>query len=320
VQSFWNLWRPGLYKRVEIVPERVVDLERTKPKRRAVAAFSGGVDSTFTALRHRRKLAGNGSYELDTVLMVQGFDVNLANGEHFQRLLRRTEPFLSNLGLDLRVIRTNSKELNLQRWEDTFVCQLACCLHQHSHEFEFALVGSSNAYNGLVFPWGSTPVTDPLYSGDALTVVHDGAGFSRSDKVAAIAHSPLAVAGLKVCWEGHQQDENCGVCEKCVRTRLNFLAVGEANPACFDGALDLSTIEGIPIRNHAQYMDLRSIVEYAEGRQAKAEWLVLLKRRLRRYLREAAAARRRERIAAALDAVGMKMIVKRGLQSLGLMR
>ena len=320
IQSFWNLWRPALYKRIDVQPEAIVDLERRKPGRRAIAAFSGGVDSTFTALRHKLKLAGTGSYNLDTVLMVHGFDVASANSESFDQLVRRTEPLLSHLDLDLKIVRTNSKELRLTKWENSFGPLLAGCLHLFSAQFEFGLVASSEPYNDLFLPWGSNPITDGLLSGDAFAIIHDGAGFSRTDKIATIARYPAAVAGLKVCWEGSEQHKNCGVCEKCVRTRLNFLAVGEPSPACFEGSLDLSAIASIPIRNHPAFAQLRSIASFAQERQVKAEWLERLNDRLNAHERQVRAERRREHLASALEAIGMKTAVKRGLQLLRLMR
>jgi hypothetical protein len=312
VQAFWHLWRPQRYRRIDIVPETIVDLERRKSGRRAIAAFSGGVDSTFTALRHGLKLAGTGAYNLDTVLMVHGFDVVLPNRDHFDRLMERTRPLLAELGLALKIIRTNSKELQLSAWEDTFSSQLAGCLHHFSDTFEFGLIGSSEPYNDLSLPWGSNPITDGLLSVDEFAIVHDGAGYSRTDKIAALVRYPAAVAGLKVCWEGSEQDRNCGICEKCMRTRLNFLAVGEADPACFDTGLDLAAIAAIPIGSPVLFTEFRSIATYARRNHIDAEWLHRLNDRLKAYQRQ-------KRVANALAAIGMKDIVKRGLRSLRLM-
>ena len=320
IQWFWHLWRPELYNRIEIVPEKIVDLERRKPGRRAIAAFSGGVDSTFTALRHKMKLAGTGSYNLDTVLMVHGFDVNLANAGHFDQLIQRTAPFLAKLGVPLRIVRTNSKELGLQIWEDTFGAQLACCLHQFSDEFEFGLIGSAEPYTDLHLPWGSNPITDGLMSGDGFAIVHDGRGYSRTDKIAVLVQYPAAVASLKVCWEGREQHQNCGVCEKCIRTQLNFLAAGHGYPACFESPFDLTLIDTIPIRNDVQFIELQSIADFAEARNIDAEWLNRLNNRLKAYKHQLRAVKRREQLVTALEAVGMKEFVKRGLRSLRLMK
>ena len=319
IQSFWHLFRPELYKRIDIVPETIVDLERRKPGRRAIAAFSGGVDSTFTALRHKMKLAGTGSYNLDTVLMVHGFDVNLANADHFDRLIQRTEPFLTQLGVALRIIRTNSKELNLQNWEDSHGLQLAACLHLLSEEFEFGLIGSTDRYDSLYFPWGTSPTTDHLLSGDALGVVHDGAGYSRTDKIAALLQYPFSVSGLRVCWEGKDQFKNCGVCEKCIRTRLNFLAAGQPHPTCFEGDLDLTLIDTISLRNSVQLIELQSIADFADANNIDAEWVDRAKRRLKIYRNEILRKKRVQDVADTLEKLGLKGAVKAGLRAIRVM-
>ena len=155
-------------------------------------------------------------------------------------------------------------------------------MHLLSAEFSTALIGSSEPYDALVLPWGSNPVTDHLLSGGNLTIVHDGAAFSRTDKIAFLSGVPSAVQSLKVCWEGKQQGRNCGVCEKCVRTQLNFLAIGVTQPPCFDAPLDLQRIPTIRIRNDALLAEFASILQYAEGRKINAEWVRLLRKRIRR--------------------------------------
>jgi hypothetical protein len=153
------------------------------------------------------------------------------------------------------------------------MAQLACCLHNYSHDFYYALVGSSEPYDGLVLPWGSNPATDHLLSGGTMRLVHDGAGFSRTEKVAYIANDRTASRVLKVCWEGKEAHKNCGVCDKCVRTQANFLAVGVARPACFDAPLDPRLISTIPLNGAVQRAEVESIIAYAKAKGMKGEWL-----------------------------------------------
>ena len=100
-QEAWVLWRPHLYQKIRIIPDSIVDRGPAMDKK-VVAAFSGGVDSIFTTLRHKAKALGNASYPLnDTVLMVHGFDVPLAAPDQVDSLKERTRPFLDELGLKL---------------------------------------------------------------------------------------------------------------------------------------------------------------------------------------------------------------------------
>jgi hypothetical protein len=116
-----------------------------------------------------------------------------------------------------------------------------------------------------------------------MPLVHDGAGFSRTAKVAAIRKIPLVLKTLAVCWAGAIPGRNCGVCQKCIRTRLNFLAAGISDHQCFDTPFDLSLINSLPIATDVQYRDLSEIVDYAEQHGKTGEWLSLLHRRLRKW-------------------------------------
>ena len=283
LQEAWTLWRPNRYKKIAVSAEQVVDTERPRPPK-ALAAFSGGVDSVFTLLRHAKNLRGTGFYPLDDALvLIDGFDIPLSSPHRLEALKARIAPLATELGFKIKVVRTNLKELMLQEWEDTFIPQLAACLHNFSHAYAYALVGSSEPYDTLVTPWGSNPTTDPLLSGGAMRVIHDGAGYSRTEKVALIAKHPTATRVLKVCWEGYDTSKNCGVCEKCVRTQLNFLAAGEAAPACFDKPLELKAIAAIPLRNKIVCGELKTIAAYAKRRGIKAPWLDALEQRIKAY-------------------------------------
>jgi len=81
-------------------------------------------------------------------------------------------------------------------------------------------------------PIGSHPTVDGLFSSQRITVVHDGARYPRFQKVRELAHWPAALGALRVCPGDPGTELNCGVCEKCLRTRLELLAAGvEETPA-----------------------------------------------------------------------------------------
>lgn len=281
-QDAWSAWKPQVYKKVSISADRIV--EPMPDKDEAITAFSGGIDSLFTALRHSKKLLGEASYPLKgKALLVHGFDVPLSEPAQFEALQKRTAPLREELGFELITIRTNLREINLQEWEDTFAAQLACCMHNYAHDCSYALIGSSEPYNHLIIPWGSSPVTDHLLSSSNFKIVHDGAGFSRTEKVELVAKYPNAAAVAKVCWEGKETYKNCGHCEKCVRTLINFKAVGVDTPTCFENRLHTSMIRGMDIRNDAQCMELRSIVTYANKHGIKGDWLNTVIARIKSY-------------------------------------
>lgn len=281
-QLAWSRWLPDRYEPVAIEADVVVDA-RPREGERALSAFSGGVDSTFTLLRNRPS-ADPTTFSLEHVVLVHGFDIALANGDALEELVARTAPSRDLAGVRLQVVRTNSKELGLQSWEDSCGAQLAACLHLYSGTFSHALIGSSDPYDALVFPWGSNPVTDPLLSGGQMTIVNDGSAFCRTAKLAWLATWPAAVEALKVCWEGRYQGRNCGVCEKCVRTRINLLAAGVSTTPGFEAPFDPRDIVRLPIESHMALGELQAIVRYGERRAIDEPWFLALRARVSKGL------------------------------------
>jgi hypothetical protein len=266
-QQAWSCWKPDVYAPVNIEPSSIEDDPPHGPAR-SIAAFSGGADSIFTVLCHARDL-----YSLDSAMLVHGFDVPTDRADDFNLLIERVRPVVGHLNLRLRVVRTNIAELRIQDWADSFLAQLSCCLHNYSHEFRYGLAGSGEPYNALVLPWGQNPCTDYLLSGNAFSIVHDGAAYSRTEKVAVIAKDPIATRAVKVCWAAADRYTNCGTCEKCIRTRMNFRAVGVDNPSCFDGEVTPEQIRLTSLGNETQRAEFRSILAYANAREMRGDWL-----------------------------------------------
>ena len=220
--------------------------------------------------------------KLSACMLVQGFDITLDNQTDFEHVLEKSKRVHGSLDLETFWVRTNIKALRLQNWEDSFAAQLASCLHLFSHRFSVGLIGSSEPYHALVIPWGSSPITDHLLSGSAMKIVHDGAGFSRTEKVNRLSQRADAIDNVRVCYEGKKEDRNCGKCEKCVRTKMNLLASGIRNPACFDEPLDLADVDSINVRNAAVLAELQSILSFAQENAISEIWVDHLRRRVRR--------------------------------------
>ena len=278
-QEAWSCWKPDVYRPVKIKPSSIVD-DVPRGQAQTIAAFSGGADSIFSVLRH----AGD-QYAISSAMLVHGFDVPTDRADDLNLLIDRLRPLLDSLNLRPRIVRTNLAELRLQRWEDSFLAQLSCCLHNYSHEFRYGLTGSGEPYNALVLPWGQNPCTDYLLSGDGFSIVHDGAAFSRTEKIEVIAQDPIATKAVKVCWFAADRSKNCGICEKCVLTRLNFKAVGIDNPSCFDGEITQDQIRLATLWNETYRAGFRSILDYADRRGMRGDWLDVMRQCLRYYER-----------------------------------
>jgi hypothetical protein len=196
------------------------------------------------------------------------------------------------LGKRLIEVETNARELldPYGNWgTHTHGSALASVAHALSGVVRKAYIPSSFD-RGERFAWGSHPLLDPLWSSEALEVVHDDTTVTRFHKTATIAGSNVALAHLRVCWENRDNAYNCGRCEKCVRTMLTLRLAGALDRCpTFDAALDLSVIERLPVTTPARRTFYLEILEAArrvgDGEVASAVEGLLFPPRRRRAAR-----------------------------------
>ncbi len=270
-QAAWACWCPQLYRQVEITAE--VEREQFKVEsKKAIAAFSGGVDGCFTLWRHRMGRCGRWQRNIQAGLMVHGFDIPLAQEEAFKLTLKKSGAMLASLDVELITLATNFRELQ-QDWEDAFGAAIASCLMLFQGGYSAGLIGSSDPYQALNLPYGSNPITDPLLSSQSFQIICDGASCTRLQKVQEIANWQAAMTNLRVCWEGNQYDKNCGRCEKCIRTILNFRVLGLGLPPCFEQDVTDEQILGMKKLKKAQLIELYPILETAKAQGIAEPWV-----------------------------------------------
>lgn len=80
-----------------------------------------------------------------------------------------------------------------------------------------------------IIPCASSPFIDNEFKFASCSVVHDGWELSRPEKIKTIVdfrNKNNAKVGLHVCWY-NTSGENCNLCEKCTRTYMSLIAMGE---------------------------------------------------------------------------------------------
>jgi hypothetical protein len=222
VVGLMHAWRTGYpwrdYQMIEIEAD-LLEPSHGSNGQRTLSFFTGGVDSFFTVLRHQPDGDAINRVQIDDLLTVWGFDIPLADGDAFERLVGRNQEIAAVLGHGVVTIATNLRESawQLTHWgevgQGAGLAGLALALE---HGYSKVLVPSSVGYN-LMLPYGTHPFLDQLLSTTTLRIEDDAASFTRQQKLEALTGSSLAMSNLRVCWEG-KNDRNCGSCEKCLRT------------------------------------------------------------------------------------------------------
>lgn len=281
-QAVWSKLLPDTYKTIEIIPDEIRTDESRTPG--AICAYSGGVDGSFSVWRHSQKKWGHRSQDIKLCAIVHGFDIPLEDEAAFADAEKRGRATLDSIGIGLESVRTNLREHLRTCWEHSFLCALVATLGHFKKVAGTCIVGSGVPYDYLVIPWGSSPVTDHLLNAGDLAVMHDGASHSRTEKVAEIAEWSEGVANLRVCWQGPKKGENCGRCEKCIRTKFNFLATSNPVPDCIPGRDLLGDLGAVVIRNDFVRIEWQQIYDYAIRHKVEASWVPRIPHLLRRPL------------------------------------
>jgi hypothetical protein len=215
--------------------------------------FTGGVDS-FHALLTNLETVG-------ALIFVQGFDIPLTDEPRLDATARLLDRVADECNLRVLTVRTNLRQHPVFRrghWGNhTHGAALGAVAQVLAPHVGHVLIASSD----VPPPHGSTVELDRCWSSAAVGVATAGPGVARLDKVAAIAHHPLVHQELRVCWENRSAALNCGECEKCVRTQVQFAAAGALDQLSCFGTIDL------PARIRA----LWSIPHHLAGQWADAQ-------------------------------------------------
>jgi hypothetical protein len=225
----WTLWRPDIFRPVAISADEVVDDRADGAGHladQAVAAFSGGVDGAFAAHALQSGLLGHRSLQINAAVLVQGFDIALGEDRAFADAVRGARAMLDEFAIAPVALRTNWQAVADPEWQMTFATAIAAVLHLFTDRAGNAVLAADNTYAQMNVPWGSNPITVPLLSTGRMRLAFPGGGTNRTAKVRAIGGFESVRQHIRVCWQGDRIGRNCGACEKCVRTKVNFLAAG----------------------------------------------------------------------------------------------
>lgn len=238
-----------MYPKIEwtgrLIPNKVVrndslrcgagGVEADKP---IAVFFSGGVDSTFTSLRH--------SEESQLLITVWGLNVDLDNESGWVQAKEHCAEFARQHGQSHTVIKTNCypflnrirldpKSPGYPHWWADFqqgLCMPSLAAPLLANKGCEKLLIAATLWQGAEAAWGSLPSIDEKVAWDGVSVHHDGYEYSRQDKIRFLKayrqrHS-VKKPTLCICNDPPQGTvANCCECEKCLASIVGLLLEGE---------------------------------------------------------------------------------------------
>ena len=99
--------------------------------------------------------------------------------------------------------------------------------------------------NDQLFPYGTHPELDKLWSTETLTISSDGGEHDRIGKITSlVSKSPLALKHLRVCTQNIKGKYNCSHCFKCLMTMLYLEGASALSQSkTFDHKIDLEAVK-----------------------------------------------------------------------------
>lgn len=284
-------WWPQWLKSVDVTVDQATSSPESSDG--IGLAFSGGVDAFHSLLKHRD--------EVSHLWFVHGFDVPLWRTDLRSAITRHLSSVAEATGQELVEVVTNVKPWadRFTRWSETYVGPATAGIALgHSPMWGSSLIASSGAGERQA-KWSTHPDLDPLWSSGSVDIVNDQSHVERVQKVRDIASWDVAMKHLRVCWMNPHQAYNCGRCEKCSRTIVNFIAADAYGRPCTlpaDPALPLPPIVGAEAQNHwhqnlsglralrQRRPDLEAAIADAMTRGVRSTRLVPIRRVARRAL------------------------------------
>ena len=155
-------------------------------------------------------------------------------------------------------------------------------LFQKNYRFGLIATGDVSYKKKLIY--GSNPFFDPFLSSESFKIIPVGGAFTRIEKVSLISLWKPANKNIRVCWEGYAKYKNCGVCEKCIQTILDYRVTGNKLPECFDNDVSDSQILSVPIKSKYILENFQLILDYAHSYGLGDEsWVQALEKRIQWY-------------------------------------
>jgi len=242
-----SAWIPGLIN-VDIT---TAGIEESVRGGKAVGCFfSGGVDSFYCLMKHETDPSGGKTGKVSHLIFVKGFDIPLSKKSFADGVTAMVRDVCASCYKAPVIVSTNLHAMlgRFLPWDWAHGAALGSVALATGPAFQSVLIPASYGYKDL-FPYGSHPLLDPLFSTESLSIVHDGCECTRLEKIGRIMSSRIVLDHLRVCYQDISEGYNCGKCEKCLRTKVE-LALSGALQQCttFDHDIDHRIIRDLKLK------------------------------------------------------------------------
>ncbi len=258
----WNKWRPEVYKNIKILAEEISDDYRPNDNE-TIMSFSGGLDASYSLYKYKTGRDDRFKYNITHAVMFLGADIPLNELQQYDIAFNSAKIMTEDVGVTLIPIKTNVREFE-HDWSFEFMPAMVGGMCLFSKKFSKCIIANGDSalrYNKIA---GSHIAVDPWLSNDTMKVISDGIEHDRTQRAEFVKDWDACLENLRVCWRNEDKSKNCGKCEKCIRTKLNFLVNGCAHLPSMPSDLTYEELSKLEIFSDVQLFYFKEIYKYAE--------------------------------------------------------
>ena len=201
----------------------------------AAEFISGGIDSSAVLAANHEAYGIGHPLRITVGLVVVGIQDHrwmdrIAISDQLATARDELSRMASEAGIDIDIVPVATNVTTLNKSGTFWMYEgdgavLAGIGHLFSQSISNLSIASSDEIEDME-PWGSHPLLDPGYGNHSLRIWHELAHIGRLEKTRLVAANSGLLEGLNVCNSDKAGDQNCGRCEKCLRTMLGLEALG----------------------------------------------------------------------------------------------
>jgi hypothetical protein len=195
--------------------------------------------------------------------MIHGFEIPPNNETDFQIAYRRGLEVCDALDVGLTVARTNWREFQ-HSWRQAFIFGVAATLNQFSATVSRGVVAADEPYEGEILGYGNNSITNQMMGNPSFPLEFTGAGYSRTQKAQLLKNEDVALKNIRVCSRPEAGGKNCGECEKCTRSKLNFLVAGVKNMPALGRPFSMTDFQKLGFKSQLKLSFYREMLAYGD--------------------------------------------------------
>jgi hypothetical protein len=258
IQDVIAAWWPA-YSKVAVQAAHILPASSPPLLTHTAAFFSGGIDSTYTALKHQETLTH--------LIFVRGFDMRQPNAALWDVIAPPIRDAVRSLNKHLIEVETNARTL-LDLYADwDWHCNgaaLAAVALALAPAVQIVYIAGAYPYD-VWYPEGNHPLLNALWSNGDVEILYDADLANRWDKLGSLVESEVALQWLRVCYKNSGLAYNCGRCRKCLAVKCYLKAAGVLqNCPTLDEDIDLERVAQMPIDSLAILTMRTSLLDAVE--------------------------------------------------------